>query len=582
VLTKSIRRAPFVAALMLLAAAVHLPVLLSGLPAATYDANTHMFFAAHYARDWFQPWNPQWYGGFSQTTYPPLAHQWIALLSFVVGIPAAYLLVQLIALLLLPVGVLRYARLWGDERAARVAAVGSIFLGSLALLVYQAGQLPMTVAAALLLNALPFAAQWVRKGNGRALAQGTALLVGAAAAHHLTMLFGIPLFAAPVLWSATAEGEDRKRAAARATALVMAAAAGAVAVLWPFLRSPEVATWQVPIPHASRDNYLLHLRSGLNFWLIPQGALVLAMPFAFWFGVTRRRLRPLACGWLLTLLIGLAGTTPVAPFLLGWLPLRLFGVDLFHVLTFERFTFWATLMMLPIVGLLGQALLARFRWRAAVALAAAAVATCGLAVGWAARRVLLNPEFDVREVVGFLNTGDHGRYRYLTLGFGNEFPLVARQTEAASIDGDYHSARLLPELTSSGIGALDKAKYFGPAGMNTLRAVIARGNDYGLKYIFLHDRYYEPLLEFSGWQRAASYDEGEITLWVEDGVPTARPPDLRVRIPRWQGYAWGTLPLLSSIVAFVLVVGWRERRMAEVIEMQPAHDDAWRAAGGAD
>ena len=44
-----------------------------------------MFFAAHYASHWFNPWNVKWYGGFSQTTYPPLTHQWIALFSHLIG-----------------------------------------------------------------------------------------------------------------------------------------------------------------------------------------------------------------------------------------------------------------------------------------------------------------------------------------------------------------------------------------------------------------------------------------------------------------------------------------------------------------
>ncbi|HTK95246.1 MAG TPA: hypothetical protein VL382_06370 [Terriglobales bacterium] len=565
------RRNVFPLALVLLALAVHGPLLLSGLPGATYDGNTHMFFAAHYARDWFQPWNEQWYGGFSQTTYPPLAHQWIALLSFAAGIPAAYLLVQLVALLLIPIGVLRYARLWVEERAARYAAVGSIFLGSLALLVYQAGQLPMTVAAALLLNALPFVHQWVREGKKSDLWKGLALLSATAAAHHVTMLFGIPLFAAPVLWQAI--GGDRRRAL-RALTVVLVAAAGMALVVLPFLLSPQVATSQAPIPHASRANYLLGARTGVNFWIIPMGALLLALPFALWRGARRAALRPLLCGWSLTLLLGLGGTTMVAPVLLGDLPRALTGVDLFQVLTFERFTFWATLMMLPIVGSLVLDLGERFRWPALAGAGLAALLTCGVAVGWAARRVMVNPAFDVQDVVSFLAQPEHARYRYLTLGFGNEFPLVARQVSANAIDGDYNSARLLPELTASGAGSLDKAKYFA-GGLPALRQVLARANDYGLKYVFVHDRYYEPLLSFSGWHRVDSYDGGSVTVWEKDGVPPAKPLHL-ASVPRWQGIAWGTLPLFSSLLALGLIVGLRERRRDE--DVIPVRSEAAAAA----
>src|SRR5205823_270686 len=77
-------------------------------------------------------------------------------------------------------------------------------------------------------------------------------------------------------------------------------------------------------------------------------------------GSSQRRLRPLFLGWFLTLLIGLGGTTPVAPVLLGSIPKALIGVDFFNVLTYERLTFWATLMTLPFVGLLAAELVRRW------------------------------------------------------------------------------------------------------------------------------------------------------------------------------------------------------------------------------
>ena len=147
-------------AIVLLALAIHGPLLLMQLPAGSYDANFHMFFASHYAQHWFDPWNVKWFAGFSQTTYPPLTHQWIALFSYVVGLKMAYMLVQLIAILLLPVGVYRFARIWVSDREASYAAIGSIFLGALAGLVYQAGQLA-TVASVALSTAAPAQSSYI-------------------------------------------------------------------------------------------------------------------------------------------------------------------------------------------------------------------------------------------------------------------------------------------------------------------------------------------------------------------------------------------------------------------------------------
>src|SRR5579863_8947527 len=193
-------------AIVLVALAVHGPLLLMQLPAGSFDANFHIFLASHYAHHWFNPWNEKWFAGFSQTTYPPLTHQWIALLSYVVGLTEAFMLVQLAAVILLAVGAYRFAQLWVDDRAASYAGVLAVFAGSIAFLVYSAGQLPTTMSAALYFLALPYFYSWCVSASWRSLLKGIALALAAASAHHVTLIFGSLLFAAPVLWLAWYDG----------------------------------------------------------------------------------------------------------------------------------------------------------------------------------------------------------------------------------------------------------------------------------------------------------------------------------------------------------------------------------------
>ncbi len=552
-------RAVPLTAILLLALAVHGPLLMMQLPANSYDANTHIFFASHYAHHWFNPWNEKWYGGFSQTTYPPLTHQWIALLSNIAGLNMGYMLVQLAVMLLLPLGAYRYAKLWVDERSASYAAVGSIFLGSLVLLVYQAGQLPTTSAAALTLNALPYFYDWSRSGRWLSFLKGLAIGMAAAAAHHVTFLFGSVLFAVPVFILAVM---DRKREGAdssvagvvgRAVAYVIVTGISVLVVILPYwialLKNPIN---QMPIPHGSRDNYILNGHSGLNFWILPMGALILAIPFILLRGSSERRLRPLLFGWYITTLLGLGGTTPVAKFLLQ---------RAFEILTFERFTFWATLMALPFVGLLASELLDRYARKAAVALAVLAVASSAAAVAWTEFNPINQGPFKVDQVIAFLNNPEHSKYRYLTLGFGNQFAKVSTYADPGSVDGDYNSARLLPELTAYGSGQLYNSKYFGAQGMEALRSMLKHADQYGLRYIFVRDRYYEPLLAFAGWRQVESYDEGAVTLWTKDDAPPARRLDFGTFVPApWQGLMWGILPVASSIFAIFCVAFLPDRR----------------------
>ena len=557
--------------IMLLALAVHGPLLLMQLPANSYDATTHIFFAAHYASHWFSPWNEKWFGGMSQTTYPPLTHQWIALFSHLFGLTGAYMVVQLIVILLLPVGMYRYAKLWVPEREASYAALGSVFLGSLAMLVYQSGQLPTTTAAALTLNALPYFYRWSREGGFTPLLKGAAISMAGAAAHHVTFLFGAILFALPVLWLCFLDRRESLQDSpvgailARAVAFGAIILAAAIVVLLPyFISLRQNPINQLPIPHGSRDNYILSPHSGMNFWIIPMGALILAIPYILIKGSAERRLRPLLVGWYVTTLLGLGGTTPVGRLLLG---------RAYEVLTFERFTFWATLMAMPFVGLLAAWMIDRWNRKAVVLLGAAAVYSCAMSVAWVVFNPINSGDFRVQPVIDFLNREEHAKYRYITLGFGNQFAKVSTYANAGSLDGDYNSARLLPELTAYGAGQLYNSKYYGTAGMEALRAILKHADQYGLRYIFVRDRYYEPLLAFAGWRQAEIYDNGATSLWTKDDVPPAKHIDFGNAVPpAWQGIMWGLVPVGASLFAIFVVLLPERRRRSETLSF-PAHEE---------
>jgi hypothetical protein len=552
--------------IVLLALAIHGPLLFMQLPANSFDTNLHIFFASHYAQHWWNPWNLKWFAGFSQTTYPPLEHQWMALLSHVIGLNMSYAVVQLVGMLLLPVGIYRYACLWVDERSAGYAGVASIFVGALSFLAYEAGQLSTIIAAALFVNALPYFYEWCRSANWRSLFKGISISLAGAAVHHVTLLFGAVLFAVPVVWLAYIDRQDPGETGrpetsgaavlGRAAMFIAITAVGTGIVLLPYwialLKHPIK---QMPIPHASRANLLLNPGFAFNYFVVPYGTILLAFPFVFIRGASQRRLRPLLLGFWITFILGLGGTTPLPRLLLG---------RAFEILTFERFTFWATLMALPFIGLLASEIIAHYPRRGVVALAVGSVASLALALGWLA----VNPyqpknDFDIKPVAEFLNRDGHDRYRYLTLGFGNQLSKVSTYTVASSVDGEYNSARLLPEFTSYGSAQLTNAKFYGTAGMQSLRAMLEHANKYGLKYIFVRDSYYEPLLVFAGWRKIETFDSGLVTAWSKESVPPAQEIQSDAIPAHWEGLLWGTLPMASSILAILFVLLLPERRRVD-------------------
>jgi len=559
--------------ILLLVAAVHGPLLLMQLPAkASYDTNFHIFFASHYAQHWFNPWNEKWFAGFSQTTYPPLGHQLVALLSYAVGLNAAYGLVQFLALLLLPVGVYRFAKLWVDDTSASYAALGSVFLGAVAFLVYSGGQLSTILAAPLYLNAVPYFYHWARCGKLRSLLKGVMLGLAAASVHHVTLLFGAIFFAIPVLWlawmdeRAQADGDSGMKVLSRGAGFAALIGIGVAVVLLPYWISIlQHPIKQIPIPHASRSNFLFNSLYGFNYFVVPYGAMILALPFILFRGAEVPRLRPLLISFWFAFVFGLGGTTPLPKWMLG---------RAFDILTFERFTLWASLLALPIVGLSAADLLRRYPRAAATGLALAAVGTFALAMAW----IDMSPfhatgGLNVDSVVSFLNRDGHDRYRYLTLGFGNALPKISTYTEAPSVDGEYNSARLLPEMTDYGAAQLTSAKFFGTAGMDSLRAMLKHANRYGLKYIFVHDPYYEPLLVFAGWRQIETYDGGTITVWSKEDVAPARRIESDAVPAPWEGLLWGILPMGSAVLAVLFLILLPDRRRVPQVVVVPVRTD---------
>ncbi len=576
---------------VVLVVAVHGALLLSGSYRSTYDAYVHMFFADHYQRDWFSTWDTRWYTGFTVTSYPPGAHMLVALAGGVVGLSTGFALVQLAALVLLVVGVHRFARIWVSNRAAGWAAILAALSPVLGLVVHVFGQLPTTVGLAFTLNALPSVHRWVRDGGSRNLVTALAGSAAATAAHHVTTLFGAVFFVGPVVAVALVErlrtpldGEPTGRPArldrsnlvpvvARRLRRVLvptgrAAVYGVglitvlVVVVLPYwLWSQADPIVQIPIPHSSRSNFLEDRNAGLVFWLVPWGAILLAWPFAVAKGL-RSRAWPLAASVALLTVLGLGGTTPVA---------RLLTRGAFDILTFDRFTVWAAIAILPLVGAMVESVVAGparawlvgwFGRLAPAVLASVAIVALLSSFLFAATLTRYRPfqpdPIDPDPITDFLAKDDHDNWRYLTLGFGDQMAWVSAQTTATTVDGNYHSARRLPELVTRPVERLEGAKYRGVPGLGSLQQFLAVPERYHLKFVFSNDRFYDPLLHASGWQRLGALRNG-VDVWERADVPPLPEVLPTKEIPGWQRLGWGLLPPLAILSAAVMLLlhAWR-------------------------
>ncbi|MDY7100160.1 MAG: hypothetical protein S0880_03140, partial [Actinomycetota bacterium] len=564
----------------------HGNLILAGSYQRTYDAFVHIFLGDHYRRWWWSSWDHRWYTGFPVISYPPATHQSIALLSRLVGLQGAFALVQLFALFNLTVGVYRWARIWVDERSAGWAAILLATSSAIAETVHVFGQLPTTFSLAFLLQALPFVHRWTRDGGLRYLVLGVAATAACTGGHHVTTLFGSVFFVAPVMLAALVENlrtpladepaaycdtVDRRNlwplVARRLRRVVPTILRGAVygvlliaalliVVLPYWIWSATDPITQVSIPHASRDSFIENTAAGLVFWVVPWGVTLVALPYALIRGTASKAWPLTACLAALTF-FGTGGTTPFPRMLLG---------GAFDILTLDRFTFWATISILPLagqfvnslyLGSVGRKLDAELgRVVSALVRVLLALAYLGFTV-FSANLTHYRPfqpaTIDIDPIVAFIDKDEHDRWRYLTLGFGDQMAWLGANTTAATVDGNYHSARRLPELTSRPIERLEGAKFSGVPGLGSLQQFLTAPSRYSLKYVFSNDRFYDPLLHFSGWHELGLLENG-IAVWERADVPPLPTEPYERQIPAWQRLLWGTVPLGSGAAALVGLV----------------------------
>ncbi|WP_298898363.1 hypothetical protein [uncultured Psychroserpens sp.] len=540
----------------------------------TYDALIHLFFADHYTNSWFEPWSYKWYTGFSVMGYPPLVHQAIALFSMIGGLKFGLFTVTIISILLFITGVYRFSLLITTNRtSAGYAALLAVFSSSFIETLHIFGQLPSIIGISVLMHALPEIYSWLKTGKYWYLATSLSLIAVTVTSHHVTPIFGMVFFIFPLIGMLIMDHAREQVKSMKAITFKvflnsfskllkriikfgiasLIIIIGCILPYW--INSKNNPITQVPIPHGSRDNFLEVTSSGLVFFLIPWGILLLLLPYIFYRYYSKRYLFFGLSITILTLL-GTGGTTPIPKFLLG--------ETAFNILTLDRFTLWASIMALPLFGEF------TFRFvqgdlKSLIQLKFGAVyhRICGgvlaglfifmtiftMSLGYF--RPSQPQKIKMQPIVNFLNQDDHDKWRFLTLGFGDQMAWLSSQTNAMTVDGNYHSARRLPELTTRPIERLENSKFKGVAGIGSLQQFLTTPEKYNLKYTFSNDKFYDPILYFCGWQRLRQLENG-IMVWERLNVPPISSVLPKDDVPKWQKILWGVIPITTVLIAFLL------------------------------
>ncbi|WCC43892.1 hypothetical protein PJW08_08615 [Tenacibaculum finnmarkense] len=540
----------------------------------TYDALIHLFFADHYANNWFEPWNFKWYTGFTVMSYPPLVHQSIAVLSLIVGLKFGLFSVAIIAILLFITGVYRFSVLMtSNKTAVGYAAILAVFSSSFVETLHIFGQLPSIIGIAILMHALPEVYSWLKTGKYRYLFTALSLISVTVTSHHVTPIFGMIFFIFPLIGMVILDiSREQVTSYKEVTFKLFIKNFGKqfkrnisfgffsliiiIFCLLPYwINSKKNPITQVPIPHGSRDNFLEITSSGLVFFIIPWGVLLFLLPY-FFYRFFQKRYLFFGISFTMLLILGTGGTTPI--------PKMILGHNAFNILTLDRFTLWASIMSLPLFGefayrfiegdlkvLIQHKFGAVYHRLIGGLLASLFLLMTIFTMSLGYFRPSQPQKIKMLPIVNFLNQDQHDQWRYLTLGFGDQMAWLSAQTKAMTVDGNYHSARRLPELTTRPIERLENSKFKGVAGIGSLQQFLTTLEKYNLKYIFSNDKFYDPILYFCGWQRLPQLENG-IMVWEKLNVPPLSSILPKEDVATWQKIMWGIIPFLTAIIAFIL------------------------------
>ena len=543
---------------------------------STYDALIHLFFAEHYSTSWFEPWNYKWYTGFTVTSYPPLVHQAIAALSLIGGLKFGLFTVALISITLFITGVFRFSFLMTSNRkVAGYAALLAVFSSSFLETLHIFGQLPSIIGVSVLMHALPEIYQWLKTGKIRYFFTSLSLISVTVTSHHVTPIFGMLFFIFPLIGMVILdicydEVQSYKRIKfglflkvffrqlKRNLIFGFSSLFLIVFCILPYwVNSKNNPITQVPIPHGSRDNFLEITSSGLVFFLIPWGVLLTLLPYFFYRYYSKRYLF-FGLSFTMLVILGTGGTTPI--------PRMILGDNAFNILTLDRFTLWASIMALPLFGefayrfvegdiksLIQRKFGAVYHRLAGGFLVAIFLFMAIFTMSLGHFRPSQPQKIKMLPIVNFLNQDQHFKWRFLTLGFGDQMAWLSALTKALTVDGNYHSARRLPELTTRPIERLENSKFKGVAGIGSLQQFLTVPEKYNLKYIFSNDKFYDPILYFCGWQRLKPLENG-VMVWEKLNVPPLSSILPKDNIATWQKIMWGIIPFLTVIIAFLLNV----------------------------
>lgn len=524
----------------------------------SWDAKTHIFFASGYLNDWWSLWEPRWYGGYNRASYPPLSHQMVAALARLLNdnLELSYSIILFSFLAIGPIAAYSLSTgLSANRNSAQVAAMLFAFLPSIHLMVFSHGQFAGYISLIFLMFATGAIKIFLRDGGTLNGIRAVSLIACSVASHHATPVLLLPVIAPIVFITHLSQDSSTNRLTIikRSAILALVSISVSIVVILPFWKWTLDFKMQQPIPHPSRENFLGSIPVAKLYFVDNYQFLLLLLPLLLYWCARFQRHRLLLLGSVLLMLLGLGGTTK--------LPFLIFGEE-WQWLTYERFSVWATIMLMPIIG---ETIVNLKKPSHETLLRAILSLLVGSTAIW-----IINPgqyrttpaPIDLSPTINVIKENPLCLNRYLALGFSNQLPDFSTYSGAQTLDGLWHSARTDPLLRQSGIGSLSDALYW-EGGDKVLLTFLQREDPLPAYCIFLNqsspaEGELKRIVLEAGWEVNVVL-ENNVTLWTKpvsnDELIQITNIETQDNTEILEGLAWGTLPPLFLLLV-ICSHGW--------------------------
>ena len=112
-------------------------------------------------------------------------------------------------------------------------------------------------------------------------------------------------------------------------------------------------------------------------------------------------------------------------------------------------------------------------------------------------------------------------------------------------------------MTSQPLERLENSKFKGIQGLGSLQQFLTIPEKYYLKFVFSNDKFYDPILYFTGWERVQRLENG-IMVWQKNDVPPLPSILPSKEIPEYQKIMWGIIPISVFILMLSVIIHHRK------------------------